>query len=98
MLGRDNVGWDDKLESKSAIKWRGWIADLSKVRGILVSGRMYDRPKQEVLDCYLHGLGDESKRAYCAVMYFVCRTHDGAYTRLLTSRLFPHWNSCQREF
>lgn len=85
-LCRDNLGWDDKLESKSEKKWRKWIADLSKVRGISVSRCIYDGPKQEVLECYLHGFGDASNRAYCAVVYFVCRTHDGVYTRLLTSR------------
>ena len=84
---RDNLGWDDKLESKSEKKWREWVADLSKVRGISVSRCVYDGPKQEVLECYLHGFGDASNRAYCAVVYFVCRTHDGVYTRLLTSRL-----------
>ena len=85
-LCRDNLGWDDKLESKTEKKWREWIADLSKVRGISVSRCVYDVPKQEVLECYLHGFGDASNRAYCAVVYFVCHTHDGVYTRLLTTR------------
>lgn len=85
-LCRDNVGWDDKLEKKSEKKWRDWITDLSKVRGISVGRCIYDSPKQEVLECYLHGFGDASNRAYCAVVYFVCRTQAGVYARLLTSR------------
>ena len=85
-LCRDNLGWDDKLESKREKKWREWIADLSKVGEISVSRCIYHGLKQEVLGCYLHGFGDASNRAYCAVVYFVCRTHDGVYTRLLTSR------------
>lgn len=85
-LCRDNVGWDDKLEKKSEKKWRDWITDLSKVRGISVGTCIYDSPKQEVHECYLHGFGDASNRAYCAVVYFVCRTRAGVYARLLTSR------------
>ena len=85
-LCRDNVGWDDKLEKKSEKKWRDWITDLSKVRGISVGRCIYDSRKQEVFECYLHGFGDASNRAYCAVVYFVCRTRAGVYARLLTSR------------
>ena len=85
-LCRDNVGCDDKLEKKSEKKWRDWITDLSKVRGISVGRCIYDSPKQEVLECYLHRFGDRSNRAYCAVVYFVCRTRAGIYTRLLTLR------------
>ena len=85
-LCRDNVGWDDKLEKKSEKKWWDWITDLCKVRGISVGRCIYDSPKQEMLECYLHGFGDASNRAYCTVVYFVCRTGAGVYARLLTSR------------
>ena len=46
----------------------------------------FDSPKEEVLDCYLHGFGDASNKAYCAEVYFVYSTQDGVYVRLLTSR------------
>ena len=59
---------------------------MSKVREISVGRCIYDSPKQEVLECYLHSFGDASNRAYCAVVYFVCRTRAGVYARLLTSR------------
>lgn len=59
---------------------------MSKVRGISVSRYIYDSPKQEVLECYLHGFGGSSNRAYCTVVYSLYRTHDGVYGRLLTSR------------
>ena len=85
-LCRDNVGCDDKLERKSNKKLHDWMADLSKVRGISVSRCIYGSPKQEVLECYLHGFGDASNRAHCGVVYFVSYTHDGVYERFLTSR------------
>ena len=39
-----------------------------------------------MLECCLHGFGDASNNAYCAVVYFVCRTRDGTHARLLASR------------
>ena len=59
---------------------------MSKVREISVGRCIYDRPKQEVLECYLNGFGDASNRAYCAVVYFVYSTRAGVYATLLTSR------------
>ena len=38
------------------------------------------------MECSLHGFGDASKRAYCAVIYFVYRTNVGAYVRMLTTK------------
>ena len=38
-------------------------------------------------ECYLHGLGDASKKAYCALVYFLYRTDDAqAHVRLVTSK------------
>lgn len=64
----------------------GVIGSLSKINGIAISRCIYDSPKQEVLECYLHGFGDVSNKAYCAVVYFVYRTQDGVHVRLLASR------------
>ena len=38
-------------------------------------------------ECSLHGFGDASKKAYCAMVYFVYRTDDGqTHARLITSK------------
>ena len=34
----------------------------------------------------LHGFGDVSLKAYCAVIYFVCEADNGIHTVLLTSK------------
>ena len=85
-LCRDNVGWDDELKGNTEKKWNDWVGKLSKIGGISISRCIYDSPKGEVLDSYLHGFGDASNKAYCAVVYFVYSTQDGVYVRLLTSR------------
>ena len=85
-LCRDSVGWDDELSGEAKKKWIDWVVDLSRIKGIAISRCVYDSLKQEVLQCYLHGFGDASSKAYCAVVYFVYRTWDGVHVRLLTSR------------
>ena len=85
-LCRDSVGWDDELSGEAKKKWNDWVVDLSRIKGIAISRCVYDSLEQEVLECYLHGFGDASNKAYCAVVYFVYRTWDGIHVRLLTSR------------
>ena len=82
----ENFDWDSKLEGKVKKKWDEWIEDLSKIRGITISRCIWDHPKQEVLNCYLHGFGDASNKAYCAVVYLVYNTPVGVFVRMLTSR------------
>ena len=51
----------------------------------------YDHIHEEVVECWLHGFADASKRAYCGVVYFVYRTSVGRYVRMLTSKTrLPH--------
>ena len=86
-LCRDSIGWNDELKAELKKKWSDWIVDLSRINGIAISRCIYDSPKQEEMGCYLHGFGDASDKAYCAVVYFVYRTRDGVHVRLLPSRL-----------
>ena len=70
----ENWGWDEELEGNSSRNFHEWIADLSNIEGISINRCIYERPKQEVLECELHGFGDASSKAYCAVVYLVYKT------------------------
>ena len=65
-------------------KWETWCNELIKSSEITAPRCVY--PIENVLECTLHGFGDASKKAYCAVVYFVYRTDAGIYARLLTSK------------
>ena len=82
----ENRGWDEELEGNSSRKFHEWIVDLSKIEGISISRCIYERPKQEVLECELHRFGDASSKAYCAVVYLVYKTNKGTSAKLLTSK------------
>ena len=82
----ENRGWDEELEGNSSRNFHEWIADLSKIEGISISRCIYEKPKQEVVECELHGFGDASSKAYCAVVYLVYKTNEGIYAKLLTSK------------
>ena len=77
----ENWGWDEELEGNSSSEW---IADLSNIEGISINRCIYERPKQEVLECELHGFGDASSKAYCTVVYLVYKTNEGTSVKLLT--------------
>ena len=78
--------WDEELEGESKKKFSEWVADLSKIGGISIDRCVYENPKQRVLECQLHGFGDASTKAYCAVVYLVYVTNEGIYAKLLASK------------
>ena len=47
---------------------------------------LYDSVEEPVTSYTLHGFGDASERAYCAVVYLVLETSSGNYPVLLTSK------------
>ena len=79
--------WDETLTEEMKGKWRKWVEDLLLTREIETSRCLYEARKECVTECYLHGFGDASKRAYCAIVYFVYRTDDGqTHVRLVASK------------
>ena len=82
----DNVSWDEELVGKHAKAYLDWIDDLKRVETITLNRCVYSNVSGEIQSCELHGFGDASEKAYCAVVYFVCRTSTGVYVQLLTAK------------
>ena len=63
------------------------MQDLSETGEIQISRCLYETGEERVTECYLHGFGDASKKAYCTMVYFVYRTDDGkTNVRLVASK------------
>ena len=81
-----NVDWDEELINQNAKRYMEWVNDLNEERSITLDRCVYDDTGEEVLSCELHGFGDASEKAYCAVVYFVYRTPTRVHVRLLTAK------------
>ena len=79
--------WDEVLTGEIKRKWDKWVQDLAETKEICINRCLYETEGGDVTECYLHGFGDASKKAYCAMVYFVYRTKDGkAHVRLVASK------------
>ena len=79
--------WDAVLTGEIKRKWDKWVQDLAETKEICINRCLYETEGGDVTDCYLHGFGDASKKAYCAMVYFVYRTKDGkAHVRLVAGK------------
>ena len=79
--------WDETLTDEIKGKWAKWVENLSQTRKREVNRCLYEAREERVTECFLHGFGDESKKAYCAMVYFVYHTDDGqAHVRLVASK------------
>eukprot|EP00794_Sanderia_malayensis_P012189 gene12189-biopygen9725 len=85
-LCMSKLSWDDAVPREKAAIWDSWLEDLSQVNTVTLSRCIFDLNKGEILRCHLHGFGDASKKAYCAVVYMVYETSTGTYTTLLCSK------------
>ena len=84
-LCQDGVGWDDELPKEKTDSWEEWIKDLKQVKGISIP-RCLHNPGDGNAKYTLHGFGDASTKAYCAVIYLVCETPTTRYSRLICSK------------
>ncbi|XP_028512935.1 uncharacterized protein LOC110232368 [Exaiptasia diaphana] len=81
------LAWDELLPEQLKTRWTKWINELLQAGEIRLDRCIFDQPVDCVTDCTLHGFGDASKKAYCAVVYIVYKLTDGSrYARLLTSK------------
>ena len=79
--------WDETLTDEIKGKWAKWVENLSQTREIEVNRCLYEAREECVAQCFLHGFGDASKKAFCTMVYFVYRTVDGqAHVRLVASK------------
>ena len=79
------VGWDEDLDSESREEWERWERDLWETKVIVVPRCIHPHKTKEAIYS-LHGFGDASSKAYCAVVYLVCESEDGIYSRLICSK------------
>eukprot|EP00794_Sanderia_malayensis_P009391 gene9391-biopygen7530 len=82
----DKLDWDDPLPGSKVDLWNTWLGDLVKVQTISIPRCVYRQSESEILTCQLHGFGDASKKAYCAVVYLVYETAEGMFSQLLCSK------------
>ena len=79
------VGWDEESSGELKTRWMGWLSDLKGAKEIQIPRCVYGVPLGEVT-CSLHGFADASRKAYCAVIYFVCELSGAISVTLLTSK------------
>ena len=83
---RKKINWDDPLDGVIKQAVEAWIESLIECKLITIDRCLYKHVREEVLGCSLHGFADASKKAYCAVIYFVYQTSTGTYSKMLTSK------------
>ena len=82
----ESLNWDDPLPQEKLSLWEEWVKDIEDVGRIEIPRCYTSAVKGEVLSYSLHGFGDASSKAYSAVIYLVCQTSQGIYTKLVASK------------
>ena len=80
------MSWDEEIVGKDAKLYLHWIDDLKRVETMTLNRCVYSKVSGDIQSCELHRFGDASEKAYCAVVYFVCRTSTGVHVQLLTAK------------
>ena len=86
LLCQENIAWDAPLLEPVRKQWNAWLQDLREVQQIMIPRCLYDGVEEVVSSYTLHGFGDASEKAYCAVVYLLLETSSGNYPVLLTSK------------
>ena len=84
------LDWDDMLSRSLKDRWEKWLKDFSEAKVVTVERYASEHEASliptEQAKYWLHGFGDASKRAYCAVIYLVTIVNDKAYVKLIASK------------
>ena len=83
---QSNLEWDERLLETFQERWRKSVVSLKEVRSVQVPRCIYSGISAKVVSYELHGFGDASDRAYCAMVYLVCVTYSGRHVRLMASK------------
>ena len=82
----EKLDWDDPLPEEKVARWEAWLRDLDNVKTISIPRCVFSQTDGNILSYELHGFGDASQKAYCAVVYLVYRTNEGISTKLMCSK------------
>ena len=80
------TGWDEEKPTEQKVTLDKHISDLREVNKISLPRCLYDKQAETITSCSLHGFGDASKNAYCALIYLVCTTETGIFSKLICTK------------
>ena len=84
---KNKLGWHEAFSDDMKKRLDQWVSDLITICEICVDKCLYNTNTEQISKCYLHGFGDASKCAYCAVVYLVYHTeNEEARARLIASK------------
>ena len=78
--------WDDVIRQDQKFRLQKWMTDLQRVENISVNRYHFPEQKTKVKSAVLHGFGDASKGAYCAVVYLCIESKDEYGTSLVATK------------
>ena len=78
--------WDDVIPQDQKFRLQKWMTDLQRVENISVNRYHFPEQKTKGKSAVLHGFGDASKGAYCAVVYLCIESEDGYRTSLVPAK------------
>lgn len=61
--------WDEPMSEALRERWRKWLSSLKEVRSVHLARCTYDGISEKDVSYELHGFGDASNQAYCAMVY-----------------------------
>ena len=82
----EKLDWDSPLAEEKMKRWNTWLADLKVTDNISVPRCMLADVEGDIVNMTLHGFGDASEYAYCAMIFLVCETTKGIYVKLLCTK------------
>ena len=80
------IDWYDPSPREKEEELNEWISGLNEVKSISILRNIFSEAESEISHYELHGFGDESLKAYSALVYLVYKTEKGSFTKLLCAK------------